>query len=263
MAHRGRIAIALCVITVTGCLATQGDIRVLQNDLVVMRQEATAANNDRKTQIDRVAAMLNTMTETNKVAMDSLNALIARARTFNADQRQDMRDIYQNMLKLVEIFDQNQRKLQDLRGSLESRRPPPPTATSTDTSAAGPGPNQLFQIGTSYIRSARWEAARTAFEEVLTRYPDADVAADAQLYIGESFAGEKKPESADSVYAIVVDKYPQSNAAPLALFRRGTFAQNRGKNDEALAFYKAVVEKYPRSDAAVSAKAKITELSKH
>ena len=97
-------------------------------------------------------------------------------------------------------------------------------------------------------------AARTALQDLLRQYPNADVAADAQFYVAETFAKEHDTAAADSGYRLVAQRFPASDRAPQALFKHALVLQAQHKVQAARAAYQEVITKYPRSDEAVLAK---------
>src|SRR5579862_8629191 len=161
----------------------------------------------------------------------------------------------QQLIQIQELTGQSQRRLQELRAGLEVQRgtfsqpaqpgqsqagPPvgaattgvdsgrttgtPPAATTATAPSGGagtPGPNELYQLALDQLRRGSTGAARTALSDLLTRYPNADVAPDAQFYIADSYDREGNTAAADSVYQLVVQRYPSSERAPTALYKHG------------------------------------------
>jgi tol-pal system protein YbgF len=152
--------------------------------------------------------------------------------------------------QVQEVTTQLQRRLQDVRAAVEARVE---TASPPADSAGGPGPNQLYQIGRQQFDRASYAAARTAFDDLLRRFPTSDVAADAQYYVGEALVAERNAAAADSAYAAVVTRYPESPRAATALYKRARLKQTAGRAAEARALYQDLVKRYPRTDEATLA----------
>ena len=115
-------------------------------------------------------------------------------------------------------------------------------------------------MATEQYRRGSYASARAGFQELLRRYPTADVAADAQYYLAETYAGEKKAAAADTAYAAVVTRYPQSSRAPTALYKRARARLAAGRRDEARTLFEDVARRYPRSDEAALAREQLREL---
>lgn len=248
----------LTLLSLGGCFASQSDIQVLQGDLKLVRAESAQADSARRAQLDRVIAMLRT---TN----DSLAAMSGRVTRLRGDVTTRFASMEAQLLQIQELTGQSQTRLQEVRASLEARQqaamaPTAGGAAGTDSGTGGPGPNQLFQLARDQLLRGSNAAARTAFQDLLTRYPKADVAADAQFYVGEAYAGEGNAEAADSVYAEVVRRYPSSARAATALYKRATGAQASGSSARARQLFNEIIRKYPRSDEAALARDRVKAL---
>lgn len=273
-----------------GACASRNDIRILQNDIRVMRMESLQSDSARMAQLDAVIAAL-------RMQEDSLRALRALTARFQGDMRGEMYALGQQLIQVQELSGQSQRRLQELRASLEQRQemqaatppaqqpapqsgapvsqpqqsPPqqvPPTASQQQASpasgapsgAASPGPNQLFQLALDQLRRGSAVAARSGFQDLLRQYPTSDVAPEAQFYIAQSYETEGSVAQADSAYATVVSRYPQSSRAPSALYKRALALQAQGKVQGARAALDQVIRQYPRSDEAVLARDRLRTL---
>ena len=121
---------------------------------------------------------------------------------------------------------------------------------ATDTTPRAPGgptAAQLYQNGRDQLRRGSTSTARTYFQELLSNYPDSDLAPDAQNYIGQSLEREKNVNGADAAYAAVVTKYPDSRVAPNALYKRAQIALQKGNTAEARKLLQEVISRYPKS----------------
>ena len=261
----------VALVTAGACFATQSDVRVLQTDVQTLRNE----------QARRDSATIRTLEElmvSLRVQNDSLRALSDRLTRTHGDVRGDLFQVNQQLLQIQELTGQSQRRLQELRSSVEARQqeaapvapaPVTPSGTPRDTGAApgaqppavaapaGPGPNQLFQSSLDQLRRGSPGSARRGFEELLRLYPTSDLAGEAQFYLGESLAAEGTLGAADSAYATVVTKYAQSPRAPTALYKRALLLQQRGNVALARTALTDLVRRYPRSDEAQLARERL------
>ena len=258
----GRIAsiaaMTVVAIGVSGCFATQQDIRVLQGDITLLRTEQATADSARRIQLDRVIRDLRT-------ANDSLRSLGSSFVHFRSDVSTNLSSIDQQLLQVQELTGQSQRRLQEVRASLEERQGTPAPATPGATTPAGatdatPGPNQLFQIAREQMMQGSNASARQGFQDLLDKYPKSDLAAEAQFYIAETYAAENNTSAADSVYARVASKYAGSPRAATAMYKRAVAAQNAGRTDDARTLFNQVVKKYPRSDEAALSRDRLRAL---
>lgn len=243
------------LVTAGGCFATRSDIEVLQQDLAVMRAESARSDSLRRGQLDSLARIIIQVN-------DSVRMVSARVTRMSGDVRGDLYSLGQQLLSIQELTGQSQRRLQEMRATLEARQatagnvPVGPGDTAT-RGATTPGPNQLFQLAQDQLRRGSTRAARMGFNDLLTQYPTADIAGEAQYYLGETFRMEGNPGAADSVYLIVLSKYPQSPRAPTALYKHAQHLEATNKATEARAAYQRLVREYPRSDEAVLAQERL------
>jgi tol-pal system protein YbgF len=232
-----------------GCFATQSDVQVLQSDIRTMRGEQLAADSARKIQIDRALASMRT-------ANDSLNALSMRLTRFRSDMTSSMSSVQQQLLQVQELTGQSQRRIQEVRASLEERQSATAAPDSTGAPAT-PGPNALFQVAREQMMQGSNSAARQAFQDLIAKYPKSDVAPDAAFYIAETYAAENNTAAADSVYAQVASQYAGSPRAATAIYKRAVAAQAAGNGDKARDLFNQLIKKYPRSDEAALARDRI------
>jgi tol-pal system protein YbgF len=236
-------------LSTTACFATTGDVRTLQDELRALRASIAQADTARRAQTDTAMSLV---VRTN----DSLRIFSTRFAAFQANVTGGLYDMNRQLLQIQELSGQSQRRLQELRASMESRveamAAPAGTAAPADTTKtpAGPGAAQLFQIAFDQMQRGSFGVARSGFQDLLARYPTFEEAPTAQLYIGQSFAEEKNSSAADSVYQLVVTKYPQSKAAPTALYKFALSLIAQKKTAPAKVALNRVVKEYPTSDEA-------------
>lgn len=264
--RRGRIVlVAGMVFTTAGCFASVAQLDELRSDVSAQRAEADANDSIRAVQLVQILTTLRNVT-------DSISGFSTRLNRMRAESQSDMRALKQDVAAIQATTGQSQERLQQLRAQIEQRnRQTPATGTrsATDTvpvvpgAAAvtdAPGPSELFQIGKDQLTRGGNSAARAAFSDLLQRFPDSDLAADAQFYIAEAFAAEGSQAAADTAYATVVSKYEQSPRAPTALYKRAFIAQTAGKTTSARRLYNDLIRRYPDSDEAELARERLRVL---
>jgi len=269
-----RIALGPAVLLAAGACATRSDLRVLQNDLAIMRAESAHADSTRRAQLDRMSTALTALN-------DSVRLANSRVYRFQGDVQQTLYSIGQQLLAIQELTGQTQRRMQEFRAQVEAQQQsptaaPPPTSAAPPTGGAvptggparadsaagpaGPGPNQLFQLSLDQLRRGSAGAARAGFQDLVRRYPTSDMAPEAQFYIAESYAAERNMTAADSAYAAVAERYPNSPRAPTALFKYGLSLERAGRLAQARQTFDTIVRKYPRSDEAELARDRLRSL---
>ena len=246
------------------CVATSSDVDALRSSVNDLKTQSMHSDSVRDAQLAKTSAEIAALD-------DSVRALSARVAKMNGDVRGDLYAISQQLLQIQELTGQSQRRLQEMRTSLEQRgaeitAPAPAPAAGPPGAAAGaavnppspppgtPGPNELFQLSLDQLRRGSTTTARSGLTMLIQQYPQSDLVPDAQFYIAESWDKEGKTASADSAYALVVAKYPQSPRAATALYKRARGMDAKGNHTAARALYTQLVQTYPRSDEAALAR---------
>jgi tol-pal system protein YbgF len=255
---RLRVVAPALALVAAGCLASKTDVALLQADIQAMRTQSARGDSAQRLQIEQVLSQVIR-------ANDSVRAVSARLAKLQADVVNDHHEMVVQILQIQELSGQSQRRLQELRASLEDRTQaaaqPVPGDTSK-TAGAGPGPGQLFQSSLDQLRRGSISVARGGFEELLRTYPSSEDAPEAMVYIAETYAAERNQVAADSVYGLVVQRYPRSPKAATALYKRALVLKSAGQNAAARASLERIVREYPRSDEASLAREQLRTLGK-
>jgi len=245
-----------------GCLASKRDVFDIQTQLSSMQVASARADSARRVQVD---ALLSAVTASN----DSVRAVSARLARLQSSVATDHYEMGRELLQIQELTGQSQRRLQELRASLEERNQgaampaPAPTGDSAVTAApAGPGPAQLFQSSLDQMRRGSLRVARNGFEELLRNYPNSEDAPEAMIYIAATYSSERNQVAADSVYGLVVQRYPSSPKAATALYKQALSMREAGRVPAARAAFERIIKDYPRSDEAELARAQLRTLGR-
>ena len=244
-----------------GCLASKRDVFMLQSQLSSMQAASARADSARRVQVD---ALLSAVTTSN----DSVRAISARLARLQTTVSTDHYEMGRQILQIQELSGQSQRRLQELRASLEERNQnaAAPLASTTPDSLgpapAGPGPAQLFQSSLDQMRRGSLRVARNGFEQLLQQYPNSEDAPEAMIYIAATYASERNQVAADSVYGLVVQRYPSSPKAATALYKQALSMREAGRITQARAAFERIIKDYPRSDEAELARGQLRTLGR-
>ena len=257
---------ALLAVVSTGCFASVAQLDEVNEQVSVSRAEAAASDSVRATQLVQILRTLRALN-------DSIGTLNLRLTRLRAETQAEVRAMRQEVNQVLEVTGQSERRLKELRDQIDrrARQLPQSPATAavngdTITSAtapveAAPGPDELLQIGRDQLTRGGNSAARAALTDLLTRYPDSELASEAQFYVAESYAAERATAAADSAYSTVVTKYPTSPRAPTAFYKRGVMAQTAGRRTAARRLYTDLIAQYPSSDEAELARERLRVLN--
>lgn len=113
----------------------------------------------------------------------------------------------------------------------------------------------LYEVG-------KYDEARVAFDEFLTKYEGTDLADNAIFWVGECYYRQGDYKKAAQQYARVFKKHPKGNKVPDAYYKLGLAFWRLGKMDAAVAALQKVVEEHPTSYAAPLARRKLEIIEK-
>src|SRR5215212_5514069 len=237
--------------TLAACFASTAQLDEVRDDVSATRAEAATSDSVRATQLVQILSTLRDVS-------DSIASLSSRITRLRAETQADVRGMRQQVNQILEVSGQSEARLKELRSQIDTkiRQVPPPAAPVDDA----PPAEELYRIGRDQLTRGGNSAARSALSDLLKRYPDSELAPDAQFLIAESYAAEAKAALADSAYAAVVNKYPDSPRAPTSLYKRGVMAQTARRTTTAKRLYNELVQKYPSSDEAELARERLRVL---
>jgi len=129
---------------------------------------------------------------------------------------------------------------------------PPPVATS-----AGPSPSQVFDLATRDLTEGRYPLALQGYREFLARFPDTELADNAQYGVGECFFAQAAFDSAAGEYAKVGTRWPQGDRAPAALYKLALSQERLGRTAESRRTFEDLVKRFPASSEAGLARDRI------
>ncbi|MCB9990804.1 MAG: tol-pal system protein YbgF [Rhodospirillales bacterium] len=112
-------------------------------------------------------------------------------------------------------------------------------------------PAGLYERAFSFIRDRDYGQAEGAFAEFLNRYPDHDLAANAQYWLGETYYVRNDFDKAARVFAEAYQKYPKGPKGPDNLLKLGMSLSGLGKTQEACVAYAQLKKEYPSQSVPV------------
>jgi TolA-binding protein len=256
---------SLAALGLTGCLASKGDIRLLQDELRATRAAVARSDSAHRRETDSLAAALaalasaqargNQALQQSQQQTDAKVASVAnRLQSFELSTGEKFKGLNDDVAQVQELARQNMRGMTAARAVAEQVAAAPTAApgdsTARPASSAAPGPATLLLAGNASILQGSCRAARRSYEELLKEYPNALEAPEAQYKIAESFvscAEGGNPAAADSVYALVTARYPKSDFAATALWKRADAQSKAGATEVARGLLQRIVCEYPKS----------------
>lgn len=256
MTKAASLAIFAIPAVLGGCFfATKQDIDRLQQDIVGTRVSSSAADSVQRAQLIEVSRSVRTLT-------DSISALSKRLAAMRTASESEMTAMKENISQLQDLSGQSEQRLRDIRASLEEKRQqqeqaaagaPDSAGSAAAAPSSGPGPLQLLQSGRDQLLKGGNASARSAFNELITKYPKSEYVPEAMFYTAQAYAAERNLSAADAEYAALITRYPNSPRVPTAMYKRALQLQGSKKTSEAKKLYQDIIKRFPRSDEAALA----------
>jgi tol-pal system protein YbgF len=137
-----------------------------------------------------------------------------------------------------------------------------PAGGATPAPVSGASEQATYDAGMAALRSGNYDKAVTTFREVVTNYPNGDLAPNAQFWIGESYYTKGDLESAVTAYRKVLGDWPAARKAPDAMVKLGFSLSDLKRTGEARSTLEEVVRKYPGTPAAQLAADRLKRLGR-
>jgi tol-pal system protein YbgF len=259
----------LAIMLLTGC-ASQGSLDATRNDVDALktrvftleknmggirnesRDDIVAMEKNFKSEFDAVrklSADIQATIDSTKTEMQALNGKaddiainqkkpaeeLARYRE-DADKR--IIALEDRILKLQTTLDEFTKKVTDLAQPKE----------------LAPTPDSAYMKGLDAFKAGDMPAAREIFTKFIEKYPQHDLAANAQYWIGETYYSEKNYEPAILAFQEVIKLYPQKDKVPAAMLKQAMAFEAINDSKSARYVLKKLGEGFPKSDEAAKAK---------
>ena len=253
------MALPVALLATGGCLATRSDVEKLQLSVTAM-QESMRAEQVRSDSTTR--ALLRAVTQQLGQQFDrqfdgvsdSVRAVSAGLQRLQGDMSLSMVELRRDMVVVQEGIGMSQKRIQDLKTSLDAIPVAPPAAPAQQggsglpAAAGAPPAATLWSLARGQLTSGATGSARNGFQMLVNEYPNHERAPEAQMYIAETYSSEGNRPAADSVYSMVVTKYPGTESAARSIWKRANLAIEVSDKERAIGLLQQIVDKYPRSD---------------
>lgn len=138
----------------------------------------------------------------------------------------------------------------------------PPKLAIEDPANLSQDPGDLYNRAMDFMKNGRTEDAERAFADFIVKFPQSDLADNAQYWIGECFYSQKKFQDAKEGFAAVAEHFPFGNKVPDAIYKEALCAGAIGRMEERISLLKQLVENYPYSEASVKAEDLLSQIGK-
>lgn len=259
----------LLVLGVAGC-ATEGDFRSFQ---VEVRRELAQQDQQIRDLRRRVEELQAERSRGSKQLADQMAEMGAlqrevaslRGQVESMTQRGAGGDeIRRSQAQIRQELDALRRAVEQLGGSLpgtaQAVGPTAPPAQPTLPQAPVERAEDLYKNAMVRFEEGDNVKAREGFQAVVSRFPDSNLADNAQFWIGECYFREGNFKQAILEYEKVISQYPKSAKVPAALFKQGMAFEKLGDLESARYLYTKVNKDYPETDQARMAEVRLKNI---
>lgn len=134
---------------------------------------------------------------------------------------------------------------------------PPQGGEPAKPAAGGPDATQLYDQATQDLTQGRYAMALGNYREYLRRFPETDLADNAQYGAGECFFAQAQFDSALAEYSRVGARWPAGDRAPASLYKQGLCEERLGRMTESKKTFEDLVKRFPNSGEAQLARDRI------
>jgi len=263
---RGRagalVALALLASSVLtpGCYTSQ--LGLLRSGLDSLRTQVDTMRAN-----DEVTARL--LADTRREVGEQRDILLSSQARQSSTQR-ELADLMARLDGRLEEITSRVTRVSERAGSAPRTVSPPPEAAGAAppaaagaasappaTAGAGPSPSQLFDLATRDLTEGRYPLALQGYRDFLSRFPETELADNAQYGVGECFFAQAAFDSAAVEYARVGERWPQGDRAPAALYKLALSQERLGRTSEARKSFEELVKRFPTSSEAGLARDRI------
>lgn len=135
-------------------------------------------------------------------------------------------------------------------GQASAPTPAFPQATAGDASA-----KQLYEAAYGHLLQQDYPAAETAFNEFLQRFPNDQLAGNAQYWLGETYFVRGQFKAAANAFLKGYQSYGRSVKAPDSLLKLAMSLDRLGQKDAACSSYSELSVKFPNAPMNVKSRA--------
>jgi len=275
-ADRRGFLLILALLT-AGCadnigIATHQDLSLLRDEVSQLRQNLnTLTLSAQRTRSDAETRLGQVERQTREQQADvqrQAAAVQARTEALSAD-----------VARLAGRLEELVQELQKLRrpvGGAPSQPSPSLAATGPAPSQqrAGPQPADMYQAAYLDFSKGNYPLAIAGFREFVRRFPESDLADNAQYWIGEAhfslartYGGQGEPDKAGAAleqavqeFRKVIVNYPRGDKAPTALYKEALALVELKRTSLARARLQYLLDYFPQSEEAPLARERLAGL---
>ena len=163
----------------------------------------------------------------------------------------------------IKKLDTRVQDVRDLVDQLKEKPAPPPPTTpgaGSATPPAGMTAEKLYENARKDQSAGRHDLALSQYQDFLRWYGNTDIAVNAQYQIGRVYHDTDKFDDALTAFDAVITGFPEGPKTPDAIYMKGMTYLKMGDKTKATAEFRSVSKKFPRSEAGKLAADQLVDL---
>lgn len=259
---------ALSLLVLTGCAPFAGS--AVDQDLAQLRQDLNAlslAVHRTRGDTETVLGQLERQTRDHAAEVQKqLASLQSRTEALGAD-----------LTRLAARVDELSQRVESVSRQLRAVAPPPPRpAPPPPPGDSGPQPADVYQTAYIDFSKGNYPLAIQGFREFLRRFPEFDLAGNAQYWIGEAYFSLARGyaaqgqddkvtptlEQAVQEFRKVIVNYPRGEKVPTALYKEALALLELQQPSFAEARLQYLLDHFPQAEEAPLARERLAALKK-
>ena len=108
-------------------------------------------------------------------------------------------------------------------------------------------PDDLFLRSEQSLLHLQFSEAENGFRDFLTKYPDHNLAGNAQFKLGETYYAQQQYQEAAKSYLTGYKQFPKSRRAPDSMLKLGLAMNRMGQNQQGCAVLGSVSDEFPNA----------------
>lgn len=123
------------------------------------------------------------------------------------------------------------------------------------TAPSGDAPEEMYDAAINLLKRGQFDAAEADLSNFIQRYPNHNLAGNAQYWLGETFYVRGAYRQAAEAFLAGYTTYASSNKAPDSLLKLGMTLAALGQRDQACATFGELGRRFPSASQAVTQRA--------
>ncbi|MFH2071133.1 MAG: tetratricopeptide repeat protein [Elusimicrobiota bacterium] len=212
----------------SGCIATSREITELRDDISELRIQMNS--------LQRNQADLSSKMDTSERSASVLNEKLDDTKNRMSILSQRMDDIYSGLSQRMDIVSEQ---------------------LSGKTPRLAPTPGELYKMAYGDYTKGKYDLSIVGFRSYLEKYPQGELAHNAQYYLADSYFNKVDYAAALSEFDRHIEFYNYSDMLPSSKYKKAVCLVELKRHSEAKAVFEDIIKKHPNTHEADQSKQKI------